>query len=357
MQINNLSKKLPVVASAPAAAPDIKKTFKPTANAARSLPPSSAGSSFTPAAPSRPLVALSSPQAASASSKKSSKMTTVYQDQFCKIVTDDSKMTKAQGQALAKKVEDAWQADLKLEQWKNTAPLNKNQLTVEALTKSGFDKALGGDSTGVAGVTMGPDLMAVPENLTSSTNPDDDDTIAHELNHVMDFREAGNGIDSIPVYEQEGKAYTVGDTYPITEGKDKSDPVLRGVGEELSKITGAQAADVMKNYRDGSAESDPSRDGFRDETTGALYVQYLQTRLGGKGVPDAVQRLAQVTADVGTGQSYDSAFQKEFGVSSKSTEDAFVKYVTATEGKPSERMSGTLWAPYMDLSSSAKAVS
>ena len=189
-------------------------------------------------------------------------------------------------------------------------------------------------------------------DLTSSTNPDDDDTIAHELSHVMDFRAAGDGIDKIPVYEQEGRAYTIGDTYPITEGKDKSDPVLRGVGEELAKITGAQAADVMKNYRDGSAEGAPGRDGFRDETTGALYVQFLKTRLGGQGVPDALQKLAQVSADVGQGLSYDKAFQKEFGVTSKSTEDAFVKYVTATEGKPAERMSGTLWAPYMDLSAS-----
>lgn len=354
--ISSLTKKLPVASPAPVAAAP-KQTSAPAARLeARHVPVNLSSSSFSSApAASRAPVALSADL--SASSKKAAKMTTVYQDQFCKIVTDDPKMTKAQGQALAKKVEDAWQADLKLEQWKDTSPLNKNQLTVQALTKSGFDKALGGDSTGVAGVTMGPDLMAVPENLTSSTNPDDDDTIAHELNHVMDFREAGDGIDSIPVYEQEGKAYTVGDTYPITEGKDKSDPVLRGVGEELSKITGAQARDVMDNYRDGSAEGDSSRDGFRDETTGALYVQFLKTRLGGAGVPDALQRLAQVTADVGQGQSYDNAFQKEFGVSSKSTEDAFVKYVTATEGKPSERMAGTLWAPYMDLASSKLAQS
>jgi hypothetical protein len=277
---------------------------------------------------------------------KQSRMTTIYQDDFCQIVTDDPKMSKTQGQSLAKKIEDAYDYDTKTEAWKNTGALKQDVLQVDALTKSGYDKLLGGDSTGVAGVTMGPNLMAVPENLAQSTNPDDDDTIAHELNHVQDFREAGDGIDKIPVYEQEGKAYTMGDSYPIHLGTDYKDPVLGDVGYFLTSVTGSQAREIMDNYRDGSAESDPSRNGYRDETTGALYVQFLKTQFQG-GSPDAVQKLAQVTSDVGTGMSYDAAFQKSFGASSKSSEDAFVKFVTDTENDPAARMKGTLWEPYL----------
>lgn len=278
---------------------------------------------------------------------KQSAMTTIYQDDFCQIVTDDKKMTKAQGQQLAKKIEDAYEYDTKTEAWKNTGALKQDVLEVDALTKQGYDKLLGGDSTGVAGVTMGPNLMAVPENLAQSTNPDDDDTIAHELNHVQDFREAGDGIDKIPVYEQEGKAYTMGDSYPIALGTANKDPVLGEVGNFLTTVTGAQAREIMNNYRDGSAESDPSRNGFRDETTGALYVQFLKTQFQG-GNPDAVQKLAQVTSDVGTGMSYDAAFQKSFGASSKSSEDAFVKFVTDTEKDPAARLKGTIWEPYVN---------
>lgn len=277
---------------------------------------------------------------------RQSQMTTIYQDDFCQIVTDDPKMSKTQGQSLAKKIEDAYDYDTKTEAWKNTGALKQDLLQVDALTKSGYDQLLNGDSTGVAGVTMGPNLMAVPENLAQSTNPDDDDTIAHELNHVQDFREAGDGIDNIPVYEQEGKAYTMGDSYPIHLGTDGKDPVLADVGNFLTTVTGDQAREIMDNYRDGSAESDPSRNGFRDETTGALYVQFLKTQFQG-GSPDAVQKLAQVTSDVGTGMSYDAAFQKSFGASSKSSEDAFVKFVTDTENDPAARMKGTLWEPYL----------
>lgn len=275
---------------------------------------------------------------------------TIYQDQFCRIVSDDSSMTKAQGQAMAAKVEAAWQYDLNAEQWKNTAPLGKNVLVVEALTKSGFDSVLGGDSTGVAGVTMGPNLMAVPETLTNSTNPDDDDTIAHELNHVMDFREApGATLDQIPVYEQEGKAYSVGDGYPIAEGKDQQDlKVLGGIAQALTtKWTEVDARDVMDHFRTGQDENNMGSNGFRDEILGALYVQFLKADFNG-GSPDAIQKLAQITSDVGNGMTYDDAFQKQFGASSKSTEDAFVQFMKDTDNDPTARLKGTIWAPYLN---------
>ena len=289
-------------------------------------------------------------KSAQAARKTSSRPVTVYKDDFVRVVSDDRSMTKEQGQALAQKIEKAYDYDTKTEAWQNTAPLQGKQLEVEALTKAGFDKVLGGDSTGTAGVTMGPNLMAVPENLAQSTNPDDDDTIAHELNHVQDFREAGKGIDKIPVYEQEGKAYLMGDSYPIALGTAKNDPVLGDIGKYLTKLTGTQARDVMDHYRDGSAESDPSRDGFRDETTGALYVEFLKNHYNG-GTKDVIPKLAQVTAEVGLGKSYDAAFKDVMGASSKSSEDAFVKWVSDTEGKPAERMKGTLWEPYMSASS------
>jgi hypothetical protein len=285
--------------------------------------------------------------------KKKTTLSTIYKDSFVTIKSDDPKMTQAQGKALAATIEDAYKFDTKTEAWQNQAPLNKGSLVVEALTKAGYDKVLGGDSTGVAGVTMGPNLMAVPENLASSTNPDDHDTIAHELNHVQDFREAGKNIDKIPVYEQEGKAYLMGDSYPIALGEDKKDPVLGDIGNFLTKLTSAQARDVMDNYRDGSAEGDSSRNGFRDETTGALYVEFLKLHYNG-GSSDAIQKLAQVTSEVGSGKTYDAAFKDQFGTSSKASEDAFVKWVGDTEKDPSARMKGTLWEPYMKSSTPAK---
>lgn len=301
-----------------------------------------------------PAAEKASSSAAPASSAARSRLTTVYQDQFVKVVSDDSKLTKDQGAALAKKIEDTYKWDTSTLGWTETSPLEGKQLTVEALTKAGFDQVLGGDSTGTAGVTMGPNLMAVPENLTSSTNPDDDDTIAHELDHVQDFREGGRNIDNVPIYLQEGKAYTVGDSFPIAHGEDKNDPVLGGIAKALTQWTGADAQDVMDNYRTGADEAKPN--GFRNEVMGALYVNWLKAHAnnnGAQGYPDVLSRLSQIVQDVGKGSDYDAAFKKQFGMTSKDSEKQFVQFVKDTEGKPDERLAGTIWAPY--LSTAAKS--
>src|SRR5262249_23035050 len=123
-------------------------------------------------------------------------------------------LSKAKAQAVAKKIEDAGKFDAAQQQWPNSSPLGK-QIVVEVLSKKGFDAVLGGDSTGVAGVTLSPDLMAVPDTVATKSTPDDDDTIAHEVSHVQDERQGGNRIDLVPTYLQEGKAYVLGDSYPI----------------------------------------------------------------------------------------------------------------------------------------------
>jgi len=325
----------PVAAAVPTTAPEAQAAATPAR--IRHVPVDG----FQPAshAPTRNLNQLQGAAAAP------TRLHTVFSDSLVKIVSDEN-LSLDQAKAVAKKIEDANAFDIAQQGWTNTKPLGK-QITVEVLTKAGFDKLLGGDSTGVAGVTMDANTMAVPDDLTSRQNPDDDDTIAHEVSHVQDFREGGRHLDDVPIYVQEGKAYSLGDMYPIALKEDDKDPVLGGIADSLGKLTGAQAQDVMDHYRTAADESAPGRNGFRDETTGALYIQFLKTRLGGAGKSDAVPRMAQVIADVGKGIKYDDAFKKQFGVTPKESEAAFVKYVKDTEGKPAERLKGTVWAPYL----------
>jgi hypothetical protein len=165
--------------------------------------------------------------------------------------------------------------------------------------------------------------------------------------HVQDERVGGDRIDLVPTYLQEGKAYVLGDRYPIALGQDAGDPALPAVAKQVGHVTAEKAQDVMDHYRDPEAEEDPTRDGFVDETTGALYVEYLRTRLGGQGTADAVPKLAKVISEVGKGATYEDAFQKQFGVSVKDSEKGFVKFVKDTEGDPAARVKGTLWEKYL----------
>ena len=291
--------------------------------------------------------------AAPAAAPKPPKTHLVWQDQFVKVVSDEN-LSKAKAQAVAKKIEDAARFDSAQHQWPDSKPLGK-QVTVEVLSKKGFDALFGGDAGGTAGVTLGPDLMAVPDTVATKSTPDDDDTLAHEMVHVQDERIGGDRVDLVPTYLQEGKAYVLGDSYPIALHEDANDPALRGVAQQVGNVTAAKAQDVIDHYRDPEAEEDPSRDGFVDETTGALYVEYLRTRLNGTGVSDTIPRLAKVIGEVGKGATYEDAFQKQFGVSMKDSEKGFVKFVKDTEGKPAERLKGMLWEKYLPARAAAEA--
>jgi hypothetical protein len=194
----------------------------------------------------------------------------------------------------------------------------------------------------VAGVTTGPNLFVVPDTVLGRKSALDDETIAHELGHVQDFRQGGNGLQQVPIYLQEGKEYCLGEKYPLAE--HMANPHTQYVGNILGKITAQDAQKVMSSFRTPQDEAGSGNFGFIGETTGALFVEYLRTRLGGKGVPDALPRVANVISQVGSGNSYDAAFKSQFGLAPKEAEQSFVDYIGKTEGNPQARLSGTLFA-------------
>jgi hypothetical protein len=265
----------------------------------------------------------------------------VYRDQHVHVVSDEPINPQA-GKALSDKIEKAYDWDEGQQHWNREEPLG-TPLTVAVLSRQNFS-ALTGDSTGsVAGVTTGPNLFVVPDSVLGRKSAMDDETIAHELGHVQDFREGGEGLQQVPIYLQEGKEYCLGERYPVSE--KMKNPHTQYVGNILGKISAQDAQRVMTHFRTGEDEAQSGNFGFIGETTGALFVEYLRTRLGGKGVPDALPRIANVISQVGTGQSYDQAFRSQFGVDPQQAERSFVQYIHDTEGNPTARLSGTLFAP------------
>jgi hypothetical protein len=264
----------------------------------------------------------------------------VYQDEHVRVVSDEP-LDPAAGKALSDRIEKAYSWDEGQQHWKQPGPLG-SQLTVAVLSRPVFS-ALTGDPTGsVAGVTTGPNLFVVPDSVIGRKSAMDDETIAHELGHVQDFREGGKGLQQVPIYLQEGKEYCLGERYPLSE--KMANPHIQYVANELGKITGKDAQRVMTQFRTPQDEAGSGNFGFIGETTGALFVEYLRTRLGGKGVPDALPRVANVIAQVGSGSSYAAAFKGQFGVSPTQAESDFVRYIHQTEGNPTARLAGTLFA-------------
>ncbi len=212
-------------------------------------------------------------------------------------VFSDAGLTRAQGEALAHRVEAAYTFDKKLQHWDRPAALAK-PITVAALSDEKFAQVTGDRSGRVAGITTGPDVFAMPARVATRRNADDDDTIAHELGHVQDLREGGSNISQVPIYLQEGKEYLLGDRYPASHGQATRSRA--SVANELARISGSDALWVLNRFRTVADEAHAGSRGFLGETVGALYVEFLRTRLKG-GKPDAIARVADVISGVGRG--------------------------------------------------------
>ncbi|MBF5041365.1 hypothetical protein FGE12_03125 [Aggregicoccus sp. 17bor-14] len=263
----------------------------------------------------------------------------VYEDGQVNVVSDEP-LSSAQARALAQRIEAAYAYDAAEQRWRDGGPLH-TPLTVAVLSAQAFARVTGDASGSTAGVTAGPNLFVVPDSVLGRRQPQAEDTIAHELSHVQDFREAGPRLASVPIYLQEGKAYLLGDRYPQKEGL--GNPHVAYVAQQLGALTARDAAAVMTHFREPQDET-PGAFGFIGEVTGSLYVEFLRTRLGGTGFPDALERVADTVAAVGRGVSYEQAFVQRFGLPPADAERAFVRYIGETEGRPDERLRGTVYA-------------
>ena len=259
----------------------------------------------------------------------------IYEDAQVRVVSD-KQVSASAGRGLASRIERAYKWDERVEKWKEPAPL-RPQVTVEVLSTAAFSRFTGDRTGSIAGVTTGPNVFVMPERALSSTSSVDENTIAHELAHVQDIREAGAAIEAVPIYLQEGKAYVLGDQYPATLGM--SDSHLRAVSGTLGQLTAHDAQTVLTHFRTSRDEQGSARFTYYGEVTGALFVEWLRTRKA----TDAVPRLAQAISDTGRGASFQSAFRSQFGLSLPAAEEQFVRFIAATEGNPRERLKGTIY--------------
>src|SRR5207253_3037682 len=100
----------------------------------------------------------------------------------------------------------AYQFDSSVQRWDDATKLDE-QITVAVLSTRAFEQLTGDSGGRVAGVTTGPNVFAVPARAVQDHSADTENTIAHELGHIQDLREAGRNIQHVPIYLQEGKEY------------------------------------------------------------------------------------------------------------------------------------------------------
>jgi len=77
------------------------------------------------------------------------------------------------------------------------------------------------------------------------------------------------------------------------------------------------------------------------ECLAAYFVEYMRTRVKGKGVPDMVPKMARVFELVGSGKTYGQAFKQIYGVRAGAGASEIVELFKRTESDPAERFRGT----------------
>jgi hypothetical protein len=270
-------------------------------------------------------------------------LNTVFSDGKVTVATNN-----AINQAVGKQVGDSYEAAddymRSVMKFQDPAPLAK-PVNVVVLTQDEFAKLLGvTDASGIAGVTINPNTFVMPQEAALRLNADDKDTQAHQDTHVANFRVSGKNIDKIPIYVQEGVAYLIGDGYSLP----MKNPVIPKIATFLGQIKQADAQWVVDHFRKGSDEANAGNKGFLGEVGGALFVEFLRAKIDRpdvpqKGFPNAMQQFAKIYAAIGKGQDYDQAFQQQFKMAPAQAEAGFVKFIGDTEGKPQDRLGGTLY--------------
>lgn len=186
------------------------------------------------------------------------------------------------------------------------------------------------------------DAFVMPSNALS--NPDDlDDTLAHELLHVLQFRYAPNDLE-IPWYLVEGAAVQAGAAHAVARhGRTTG----FWVGWVQSAV-GADATLTFDRYGPEDQTQNLSEVGH-DQSIGGFFVEYLRVHhpidAGARGIPDVQRRLLETMREVSLGGPLERAFAARVGVPLAEAKRAYTAFLDATRGAWAQRSAGTLLAP------------
>ena len=258
---------------------------------------------------------------------------------FFRVVSPDgSSVSQEQCQAIAAETAGAWRFDADRMRWSDAASLEKAPVTLRLLSVARMKT----EHPGLYGFARGRDLFVV--SLAVLDRPFSQGTLAHEIGHIQAKRAMGQHSEQriVPGYFMEGHGNAMGRAYrDHLQIDDRSYDA--GMARRMAKITAADAALILsETYRAaGNKEIDTM------EAMGVLFVEYLRTRYRGRGIADVIPRMGAVFEAVGRGETYQNAFERQFGASVGRATSEMIEFLKRTEADPGRRLSGTLYAKFL----------
>jgi len=258
---------------------------------------------------------------------------------FLQVVTPDELSVSAdQCRAVAKQTMAAWRFVADQMRWakpsKMEYPLTLRLLSVDRMKT---------EHAGVLGFARGRDLFVVSASVLD--DPFANGTLAHELAHIQAKRTLGKLSEKnlVPRYFIEGHGNRMGLAYRDHLRVTTHDYDVRKA-RQIMKFTADEARTILTDDSYGTGDK---KNEDRMEAMGIFFVEYLRVRLHGKGISDALLRMGRVFELVGSGETYQSAFQEQFRTSVNEAVAEIVAFVRRTESAPATRLKGTRYEPFL----------
>jgi hypothetical protein len=80
------------------------------------------------------------------------------------------------------------------------------------------------------------------------------------------------------------------------------------------------------------------------EVMGLYFVEYVRVR---KNISDAIPKMARLFESVGSGSSYEEAFEQIYHLNLNATVSEIVHYFEQTKTSPADRVAGTRYGDYL----------
>jgi hypothetical protein len=185
------------------------------------------------------------------------------------------------------------------------------------------------------------DAIVVPESGTKYV-VDFDDTLAHELTHIVQGRMAPDTY-YVTWFLLEGAATLMGTQYGMYKHNKPTD----FVPGYLVDATGADATLTFDRY--GLEDKTTNMDELgHDQAISAFFVEYLRVKSprpdAGTGYLDVQRRLLGAMVQVSNGSDEPTGFAANMdGLVEEDAKTGFTQFLDATVGKSQERFGGTLF--------------
>lgn len=227
--------------------------------------------------------------------------------------------------------------------WSESEIANEPVVRVVVLNEAAYNSATGSPGTyGVSFRADAPDgdALVLPTNSLRDL-PDLDDTLAHEINHILTGRRAPNDY-YIPWWTIEGIAIDMGSRYAW----DLHHVWTGFIKPYAEAATAADATLTFERYDLEDLTTDLGQVGH-DQAISGFFIEYLRVihpHGDATGFPDVHVRILATMTATSDGEDFAASFATNFdGLALADAKAAYAAFLDSTASSLSARFAGTIF--------------